>query len=670
LSWTLKKTLRLTGISVVLAVFFLSLIVGFVAAFVVYNFSQDLPELASAQYHPPLTTKVYDYRGRLISELQNEENRAELVSVSQIPRLTQLCFVCVEDERFYFHYGIDPEAIFRAVVANVIRGKKVQGGSTITMQLARNRFLTLKKTYTRKINEMIMSVRLERHYTKDEILAQYLNEIFFGGNLYGIASATKFYFGKGVEDLTLAESAILAGMLPAPNTYSPTNGTRNYKDRQRIVLQKMWQQGYITKSQALDAYLKPVRIAGKKEHVVNAPYFVEYVKKKLIERFGWKKALSDGMKVYTTLDLDMQEVAEECFNSAKIFERYPLEQYPDLQGAFLCLDPTDGSLKAMIGGRDFTKYKFNRATMARRQPGSAFKPIVYCQAINQGIMPNTIITDEPIRYLIPNSDEYWEPKNYDERFRGPVILTRALERSYNIVAIKLLEQVGVENVIALSRKLGIRSPIQPDLSVALGSSEATLLEMASAYGTWANEGILVEPRGILRVEDNAGEVVLENDYKEAEVLDETVAYIISHMLTGVVQRGTGSSARVAGHDVAGKTGTTQDYADAWFIAYTPYMVVASSFGFDSRKSLGYGQAGGTVAAPVVGDFLKRMLQGQEPKPFHMPEGVTEIAVCRDSGLLPLATCRLKVPVCFITGKEPTTYCNIHQPIGESLSDFQ
>jgi len=538
------------------------------------------------------------------------------------------------------------------------------------MQLARNRFLTLKKTYTRKINEMIMAVRLERHYTKDEILAQYLNEIFFGGNLYGISSATKYYFGKSVEDLTLAESAILAGMLPAPNRFAPTNGTRNYKDRQRIVLTKMWKQGYITKSEALAAYLKPVRIVGKKERIVNAPYFVEYVKKKLIERFGWKRALSDGMKVYTTLDLDIQEIAEECFDSAKIFEKYPLDQYPDLQGAFICLDPTDGSLKSMIGGRDFSKYKFNRATMARRQPGSAFKPIVFCEALRQGIMPNTIITDEPIRYLIPNSDEYWEPKNYDERFRGPVILTRALERSYNIVAIKLLEKVGIDNVIALSRKLGIVSPMQPDLSMALGSSETTLLEMSSAYGAFANEGILVEPRGILRVEDDNGEVVIENDYKETEVLDEKEAYIISHMLTGVVQRGTGSRARVPGHEVAGKTGTTQDYADAWFLAYTPYMVAAASFGFDSRKSLGRGQAGGTVAAPVVGSFLKKLLQGQEPKPFHMPENVTEIAVCRDSGLLPLATCRLKVPVCFSEGKEPTTYCHIHQPMDISLSDFQ
>ena len=535
------------------------------------------------------------------------------------------------------------------------------------MQLARNRFLTLKKTYTRKIQEMIMSVRLERHYTKDEILGQYLNEIFFGGNLYGIASAAKYYFGKRVEDLNLAESAILAGMLPAPNRYSPTNGTRNFKTRQRWVLQKMWEQGFITKERALKAYMQDLKVVGKLEHVINAPYFVEHVKKELVDRFGWRRALSDGLRVYTTLDLDVQRVSEECFQKAKIFEKYPLDQYPDLQGAFICYDPTDGSIKSMIGGRDFSAYKFNRATMARRQPGSAFKPMVYCEALRQGVMPNTIVTDEPIRYLKPNSDEYWEPRNYDERFRGPVILSRAIEQSYNIVAIKLLERVGIEKVVALAKKLGIRSPMEPDLSLALGSSEMTLLELISAYGSFANEGILVEPRSILRVEDDNGEVIWENDFKEIEVLDERIAYLITHMLLGVVQRGTGRVAQVTGHEIAGKTGTTNDYADAWFMAFTPNMVVGASFGFDSRKSMGAGQAGGRVAAPIVGEFLKRQLQGMDPKEFHVPDGVVEVKVCRDSGLLPLANCRLQVPVTFLQGREPTTYCHLHQPMDVTLS---
>jgi len=668
--WSVRKFVKLVLLSLCLVAICICGVGLLLLAFVIHDFSQELPVLASAQYRPPLTTKVFDVRGRLVAELQNEENRAEIVSVSQIPRLTKIAFVSVEDERFYNHYGIDPEALVRAVVVNLAKGEKVQGGSTITMQLARNRFLTLKKTFTRKLQEMIMSVRLERHYTKDEILGQYLNEIFFGGNIYGIASAAKYYYGKRVEDMSLAESAILAGMLPAPNKYSPTNGTRNYKTRQRIVLQKMWQQGYITKEQALKAYLQPVKVVGKHEHVINAPYFVEHVKKELVDRFGWKRALSDGLRVFTTLDLDMQRVAETCFQEAAIFEKYPLDQYPDLQGAMICLDPTDGTIKAMIGGRDFSKYKFNRATMARRQPGSAFKPFVFAEALHQGVMPNTIVNDEPIRHLIPNSDEYWEPRNYDGRYRGPVILSRAIEQSYNIVAIKLLERVGIERVVAMAKKLGIRSPLEPDLSLALGSSEVTLLEMASAYGCFANEGIQAEPRAITRVEDDNGEVVWESEFLEAEVLDERVAYLMTDMLLGVVQRGTGRVARVVGHEIAGKTGTTNDYADAWFIAFTPYLVVGTSFGFDSRKSLGEGQSGGIVAAPVVGEFLKRHLQGMDPKEFHRPDGVVELKVCRDSGLLPLATCRMQVPVTFLQGREPTTYCHLHQPMDVTLSDFQ
>lgn len=668
--WTLKKFVKLFLLSVCLAAVGGGLVAVVVVGFVINDYAQELPVLASAQYRPPLTTKIYDVRGRLVAELQNEENRAEIVSVAQIPRLTQLAFVSVEDERFYSHYGIDPEAAFRALVANIRSGRKRQGASTITMQLARNRFLTLKKTFTRKLKELILAVRLERHYTKDEILGQYLNEIFFGGSVYGIGSAARYYFGKRVEDLNLAESAILSGMLPAPNRFSPTNGTRNYKDRQRIVLQKMWQQGYITKEQALKAYLQPVTVEGKSETVERAPYFVEHVKKELVDRFGWKRALSDGFKVYTTLDLDVQRTAEECFSKAEIFEKYPLDQYPDLQGAFVCMDPTDGSIKAMIGGRDFAQYKFNRATMARRQPGSAFKPFVFATALEQNIMPNTIFTDEPIRYLIPNSDEYWEPRNYDERFRGPVILSRALENSYNIVAIKLLEKVGIDNVVALAKRLGIRSPLEPDLSLALGSSEVTLLELVSAYGTFANEGIAVEPRAILRVEDDGGEVVFENDVAEHEVLDEKVAYLMSHMLMGVVQRGTGRGARVGSHEIAGKTGTTNDYADAWFLAATPYLVVGASFGFDSRKSLGVGQSGSRVATPVVGEFLRRMLQGQDPKEFHVPDDVEIVKVCRDSGFLPLSTCRLSVPVAFVKGRAPTTYCHLHQPMDYGLSDFQ
>ncbi len=656
---TWKHWLRLFALSVLVCVTVWGVVGVLVLLYVIQDFSRELPALSSAEYKPPLTTRIYDRNGRLICELQNEENRIEVVSISQIPDYLKWAVISIEDERFYSHYGIDFEALLRAMWSNLKAGRIRQGGSTITQQLARNRFLDLKRTYTRKLREMIMAVRLERHYTKDEILCQYLNEIFFGRNLYGIASAAKYYFGKKVEDLTLAECAVLAGMIQAPNEYAPTAGMK-YKQRQKVVLMKMVENGFITKEQAEAAYREKLHVVGRQERVRKAPYFVEYVKRRLVELFGWKKALGGGLRVYTTLDLSMQEAAEKVFASASIFEKYPLEQYPDMQGAFLAMSPLDGGVRVMIGGRDFRHYKFNRAVQARRQPGSAFKPFVYCAALMQGIMPNTIIPDEPVRYLMPNSQEYWEPQNYSLRFHGPVILQRALEHSYNIVAIKLLEKVGIGKVVSLAKRLGISSPLEPDLSLALGASEVTLLEMVDAYSCFANGGIRFKPRVLERVEDSDGEVLYESELKGEHVLDENVAYVLTWMLMGVVKRGTGRICYMPGYEIAGKTGTTNDYADAWFLAYTPDLVVGSSFGFDSRKSLGKGMSGSRVAAPVVAAFLKEHLKGTQPRRFPVPGHVVFRKVCRDSGLLPLPSCPVKVELAFLEGKEPTLYCHIHQ----------
>ncbi len=656
----LARLLKLTLVSILLAVGIVMAVGTTVFVLVLQGFAEELPVLSAAEYRPRQTTRILDQGGAVLAELHAEVDRAEIVPITEIPVHTRRAFVAIEDDQFYEHYGVRPDALVRAVILNLLRDKKAQGGSTITMQLARNRFLHLRKTYTRKLKEIIMAFRLERHYTKDEILAQYLNEVFFGGNLYGIASASRFYFGKPVSRLDLAESAMLAGILPAPNSYSPLKHFKAAKRRQYMVLDKMWQLGYITQKQARDAYMQRVVLEGEERTQTRAPYFVEHVRSWLLERLGPRRVYGGGLKVHTTLDPAVQAAAEDAFAKAEIFQRFPLEEHPDLHGAFLAIDPMQGAIRAMIGGRDFDTYKLNRATQARRQPGSSFKTFVFAEALSQGIQPNTIVNDEPIRYVLPATNEVWEPQNSTGRFHGPVILSQALEMSYNIVAVRLLERVGVEKTMRLVKKLGVRSPMDPVLAMALGTSEVTLLEMVSAYGTLANQGILVTPHAVTRVEDDEGNVLFEGRVQEREVLDPRVAYQLTSMLRGVVERGTGTRARVPGYAIAGKTGTTQEKADAWFLGYTPDLVVGCSVSFDSRKSLGTQGDGGRAAAPVVGAFFQNWLTRSPPREFEKPNGIHEVEVCKDSGFLPLSGCKRKQALVFLEGRGPSTYCHLHQ----------
>lgn len=657
----LFRGMKLTFLAAMLAGLISALVGGGILVLVLYGFSQELPSLSSAEYRPRQTTVLFDRNGGVLAELHTEVNRAEVVPITEVPVHTRRAFVSIEDDQFYEHYGVRPDALVRAVLLNVLRGRKAQGGSTITMQLARNRFLHLRKTVTRKLKEMIMAFRLERNYTKDEILGQYLNEVFFGGNNHGIAAAARHYFGKAVRDLNLAESAMLAGILPAPNAYSPIRHFKRAKRRQYMVLEKMWKLGYITRSQAREAYLQRLVLGGKETiRQVRAPYFVDYVTRWLVERFGVKKVYGGGLKVHTTLDPEVQTTAEVAFAEGEVFERYPLEENPDLQGGFLALDPLQGAIRCMIGGRDFEVYKFNRTTQARRQPGSSFKTIVYAEALEQGIQPNAIFNDEPIRYLRPETQEVWEPQNSTGRFHGPVILSQALEQSYNIVAVKLLERVGIDKTVKLAKRLGIQSPLNPDLALALGSSEVTLLEMVSAYGTIANQGIHVSPHAVVRIEDDEGNLVFEHRIQEREALDPRVAFQLTSLLRGVVERGTGFRTRVPGYSFAGKTGTTQNKADAWFIGFTPDLVLGCSVGFDTRKTLGRRGTGGSAAGPIIGAFNKAYLTRFPTRDFQRPDGVVEVEVCKDSGFLPLKGCKRKQELVFAEGKTPSNYCHLHQ----------
>jgi penicillin-binding protein 1A len=657
------RGMKLTALAVVMAVAISSVIGGGILALVLYGFAQELPTLESAEYRPRQTTKILDRNGGVLAELHTEENRAEIVPITEVPIDTRRAFVAIEDDQFYEHYGVRPDALVSGVVLNLLRGKRPRGGSTITMQLARNRFLHLRQTVTRKLKEIILSFRLERAYTKDEILGQYLNEVFFGGNVYGLPAAARHYFGKEVRELDLAESSILAGILPSPNRYNPMRHFKRAKQRQRMVLEKMWKLGYISKEQALTAYYKRLSLGGRKAKVeVRAPYYVDHVTRWLIERFGVKTVYGGGLKVHTTLDPEMQAAAETAFSEGEVFERFPVEENPGLQGGFLALDPMQGAIRAMVGGRDFESYKYNRATLARRQAGSLFKVFVYAEALRQGVQPNVIINDEPVRYIIPETQEVWEPQNSTGRFHGPVILSQALEQSYNIVAVKLLERVGVDPAVKLARKLGISSPLKNNLGMALGVSEVTLLETVSAFGSLANEGIHVPPHAVTRVEDDEGNALFELRVQEREVLDPRIAYQLTTLLRGVVDRGTGFKTRLPGYAFAGKTGTTQNKADAWFIGYTPDLVIGCTVGFDTRKTLGRGGTGGGTAGPIVGAFNKDYLTRFPARDFEVPDGIFEMEVCKDSGFLPIKACKRRQTLVFLEGKGPSNYCHLHQAI--------
>jgi penicillin-binding protein 1A len=649
---------------------------GVVAAFVVFqNLSNDLPPLSALQHKPSITTKIYDVNGIVLDELFAEELREKIVPLSQIPKLTQAAFIATEDQRFYHHYGIDPKRILGALAADLVAKQAVQGASTITQQLAKNVFLSREKSIKRKLKEVIMAVRLERTYTKDEILALYLNEIFFGDRVHGIASASKYYFGKDVKDLDLAESAILAGLPKSPNRFSPFNKRypQAWKERQKTVLMLMEQQGYITHKECEDSGKQEVRFASGMEHSTSreAPYFLEYIKRQLLDKFGFKRVYSKGLKVYTTLDLKVQKLAERHFLSAPVFKMKQFEDNPDFGGSFLAIDPTDGSIRAMIGGRDFLHAKYNRAVQARRQPGSSFKPFVYAAAFASGVSPSKTMMDEPYSKWDPGSQKWWSPGNFGGKYSYEyVTLAYALAKSLNVIAVKTCEMVGVEKVIAMAQRLGISSPLVPNLTLALGSSEVTLLEMVSAYGSFANQGIHVNPRGIIRVEDADGQTIYEEDIVEREVLDEKVAYQIVRAMMGVVEFGTATRAKVPGYQLAGKTGTTQDFIDAWFIGYMPDLVVGMNVGFEGeRKSMGKGMTGGTLIAPVCGAFLKEYVKMyQVRKEFRAPSGMTVVAICRESSLLPGPHCTEITSMAFPKGKEPTVHCHSHGLDAEGGAD--
>lgn len=577
-------------------------------------------ELISS-YVPSESTILYSADGKILARFHQEENR-QVVPLSQISPYFIKAVIATEDPNFYRHHGLDFMGIARAAVKNFAYGRVVEGGSTLTQQLAKNLFLTKKKVLTRKLAEAILAVQMERRYTKEEILEMYLNQVYLGHNSYGIESAAMLYFNKHASDLTLAESAMVAGIIHGPELYSPYRNLKGAKLRQIDILNKLINQHSVSEKEAklaaaeqLTFYPQNLKMRGE-----IAPYFISYVLQELTDLYGEDMVYHGGLRVYTTLDTKMQFAAEKAVID---FIKNEGPKYKFSQGALVSIDPATGYIKALVGGADFIESKFNRATQAKRQPGSSFKPFVYIAAIEQGIMPNAIIQDAPTTFKVWvnkwNPKGTWAPKNFDGKFNGAVTMRYALEHSLNIPAIKLLEMVGIPNAINVAQKMGITSNLEPALSLALGASEVTVLEMTSAYGVLANNGVRVEPASIVKIESRDGVPLYKNQIQEKRVLDANVAAIMVDMMRGVITRGTGFRANI-GRPAAAKTGTSQDFKDAWFMGFVPQLVTGIWVGNDDNTPMkGVAEVG--VCPRIWKAYNMVALQGLPVLDFPRPQGL-------------------------------------------------
>jgi len=624
--------------SLSLFLFILSFVLSF--TLLISLSSQKMGEIVqSSNFISPVTSKVYDINGKLITEFF-QENRTP-ISLSQIPKNLINAIIAIEDSNFYEHHGISFRGIARAMFENVKESGKIfqgQGGSTITQQLAVNTFLTREESLSRKIKDALLALQIERTFTKDEILEMYLNVIYFGHGAYGIVSAANLYFGKQVSELSLAEAALIAGIPRRPYFYSPFINLEAALKRKNIILKRMFDLGYITEEEYLRGREEEITLNHNRDSLETAPHFSSYIRTILLDKYGVNMVFKGGLKIYTTLDLDMQKKAQEAFLKS------------GREGAVIALEPGTGYIKAMVGGKNYEESEFNRATQAYRQPGSAFKPFVYLTAIEKGISPSLVIEDSPIVY-----ENGWAPTNYEDKFKGPVTLREAFEDSINVVGVKLLERVGVRDVIKNAQKAGIKSTLRADLSLALGTSEVTPLEMASAYSTIANMGTYIEPTAIIKIEDYSGRILEQNQIVKKDVFSEDVCYTLIKLMEGVLIRGTATNARL-GRPAAGKTGTTNEFTDAWFVGFTPDLVCAVYIGNDDRKPIGNRMTGAVVAAPIWHDFMVSALQDKPINDFPSPNNVKEIQVCAKTGLLPGNKCAKTVAVTFLSGTEPTQIC--------------
>jgi len=579
-------------------------------------FAGHMADIDRIYARPNEATRIYATNGEVIASLF-EENR-EYVPLREIPLSMRRAVVAMEDARFYRHAGIDLRAIGRAIRSNLRSGRLAEGGSTITQQLARSRFLSPDRTVGRKVAEIILAIEIERRLTKDEILERYLNEVYFGQGAYGVEMAARVYFAKGARDLTLSESALLAGLIRAPSLFSPYRNPEGANAQQRIVLKRMADLGFAGTTDAHAAMQAPVDLSAERNMgltSMRAPYFVTYLLPTLIERYGEDLLYRGGLRIYTTLDLAMQIAADRAVRDGLDHSR--AQGLRVWQGALVAIEPKTGHIRAMIGGYDYARSQFNRAWQAKRQAGSAFKPFVYTAAVEQGWGPTKILYDTPVRYGGAGTQP-WVPRNYDRRYRGGVTLRYALERSINVPAIKTLAEIGPGRVVDVAGRMGITSPLTPNLTLALGTSDVTPLEMASAFGTLAAVGERAEPIAIIRVLDSSGRVIEETRPVRRARLDPEVALKMTDLLKGVITRGTGRAASI-GRPAAGKTGTTDDYRNAWFIGYTPQLSTAVWVGNDDNSPM-RSVVGGTVPARIWAAFMRAAMEGMPVEDWDRPEG--------------------------------------------------
>ena len=713
---------------------------GLIAGGLLWHLAKDLPALDQlGTYQPSLVTQVYSSDQRLIGQFFIE--RRILTPVGDIPEGLRRAVVAVEDVRFFEHPGLDYIGMARAAWTNLRRGGKVEGASTITQQLARSLFLSSERTFDRKVRELILAYKMELILTKEQILELYLNQIYFGQGAYGVASAAQTYFGKDLSALTIGESAFLAGLPKSPNHYSPFKAYDRAKKRQEHVLARMEEAKFLTTAEREQAAAEILnfRRPGAEQA---APYFVEYIRQLLVAKYGESMVYKGGLKVMTTLNMEMQKAAEAAFayglreldkrqgwrgplrtvdltaptppivaattdqvlkvgdyregvitkvakdqylvqigttqaqlafddmawakrrltgpDTAKDVVVNPnlkqvlkpgdvievmvkqldrgivhvqLEQTPLVEGGLIALEPGRGAIRAMVGGYDFSRSEYNRAVQAHRQPGSAFKPIIYATAVSQGMSPASVILDAPVVYEQEQDEKTWKPENYGRKIHGMVSLRDALAHSHNLATVRLLDKVGVKNVIDFAKTVGITSPLAADLSLGLGSSSVGLMELTSAYSVLLNQGSRAEPYAILFVKDNAGTVLEQAEPQALQVISKETAYLVTNMMEDVIQKGTGQAAKMIGRPIAGKTGTTDEFINAWFIGGAPNLVTGIYVGFDDRRSLGETESGAHAALPIWINFMQKALKPLPVMAFTIPEGITFVKVDPATGLL-------------------------------------
>ena len=734
-----------------------------------YYLSKGLPQITSlADYHPSVITTVHSDDHRKIAEFYIE--RRIVVPLEEIPEQLKQAFIAAEDARFYQHQGIDIYSIIRAFFKNLEAGTIVQGGSTITQQVTKSFLLTPERSYERKIKEAILAYRIDKTFSKEEILYLYLNQIYLGHGAYGVQAAAENYFGKSARELNLAECAMLAGLPQAPSRYSPFHYPERAAQRQIYVLNRMVAEGFITDMEASEAIDTRLDIKPRRNwYLEKVPVYTEHIRRYVEEKYGKEALYTQGLKIYAAVNIEMQKAAREeiqkglkdmdrrlgyrgplehlaedqieAFSQSLQQEmnedplspdisrkgvviavddkngkvtvrlgnqrgeiavktmtwarkpnprvpyyqarlRHPsqalsvgdviqvelkqkdtendlweleLDQVPEVQAALMCIEAGTGLVKVMVGGRDFMESQFNRAIQSRRQPGSAFKPIIYAAALDKGYTPASVIIDSPIVFKDEEHDFTWKPRNYGKKFYGPTLLREALTHSRNVVTIKILQDIGIDYVIDYARHLGIGSELNRDLSLALGSSGVSLLEIVQAYSVFANQGYLVEPAFITKIEDRFGNVLEEMSPIRTQVIEKSTAYIMTNLLEGVVKEGTGQRVKALKRPVAGKTGTTNNLYDAWFVGFSPRFIAGVWVGLDQEQSLGEGETGSRAASPIWLGFMQQILENEPVRVFPVPEGVVFTKIDAVTGLLPIPESKKTLFECFKEGTVPTEH---------------